>query len=577
MDRIRTGAVLSISVRRQLVAHAFLWLALLTTVTAFAGNSKIAPDLQPLLVHPSKTVNVIVQYNAPPATCIPGGLCTTVNLLGGVVNEVFSLINAVSGSMQAGDVIKLSTQANVSYISLDRPVNAMLDYAAGAVNAPVAWNSGLSGSGVGVAIIDSGIYPHPDLRSAWGQSRVVYRQSFIGGGVQYDDYGHGTHVAGILAGNGSLSSMPGSLHVLRGVAPNANLLDLRVLDKNGMSADSTVIAAIQRAVQLKSKYNVRVINLSLGRPIYEGCAWDPLCQAVEAAWRNGIVVVTAAGNSGRNGYATVLAPGNSPHAITVGCMKTMETYPRSDDLIASYSSRGPTYIDLTVKPDVVAPGNLVVSLLAPGSTLAGLYPANVVAPSYYTNSNHSGPAQYFRLSGTSMATPVVSGAVALMLQKNPGLSPDTVKARLMKSATKSFPLYSTATDTTTGAMYVSTYDIFTVGAGYIDIHAALTSTDVAQKSAQSPSVMYNPAAQQAYLLTSTNAIWGSGGTGATNVIWGSGDPWGTNVVWGSSELVGGTNVVWGSNAVWGSNVVWGSSGSWGTNVVWGSTSGNGEN
>src|SRR6202040_1729999 len=118
-----------------------------------------------------------------------------------------------------------------------------------------------------------------------------------------------------------------------------------------------------QAVQLKSKYNIRVINLSLGRPIWESCTKDPLCQAVEAAWANGIVVVTAAGNLGRNGYATVLSPGNSPHAITVGAMKTMNTFARTDDLIASYSSKGPTYIDLTVKPDVVAPGNVITSLL----------------------------------------------------------------------------------------------------------------------------------------------------------------------------------------------------------------------
>jgi len=108
-----------------------------------------------------------------------------------------------------------------------------------------------------------------------------------------------------------------------------------------MSSDSAVIAAIQQAVQLKSKYHVRVINLSLGRPIRESCSIDPLCQAVEAAWKNGIVVVVAAGDLGRNGYATVLAPGNSPHAITVGCMKTEDTYPRSDDQIAAIARRVP--------------------------------------------------------------------------------------------------------------------------------------------------------------------------------------------------------------------------------------------
>jgi serine protease AprX len=555
-----------------------LWLALLIATAAFANNSKISPDLQPLLANASKPVNVIVQYNAQPG-CTAGGLlggllCSTVNLLGGVVNVVFTLVNAVAGTMPASQVIALSNQSNVAYISLDRAVNASLDYTGDAVNAPYAWNSGLTGTGIGIAVIDSGIYPHPDLNSASGQSRIVYRQSFISGGVQNDDYGHGTHVAGIAAGNGSASAIPGTLHLLKGIAPNANLLDLRVLDLNGASSDSIVIAAIQKAVQLKNQYNVRVINLSVGRQVFESCAQDPLCQAVEAAWQNGIVVVTAAGNLGRNGYATITSPGNSPHAITVGCMKTLETYPRSDDQIASYSSKGPTYVDLTLKPDVVAPGNLVVSLLAPGSTLAAEFPANVVPPSYYIPSS-TGPAEYFRLSGTSMATPVVSGAAALMLQENPSLSPDTIKARLMKTATKNFPLYSIATDPTTGQTYIDTYDIFTIGAGYIDIEGALNSTDVATASAQSPSVMYNLFTQQATLVTNNNEIWGQ--SALRNVVWGSGDVWGTNVVWGSSDFVGATSALQRGNVVWGSSGDWGTSSVWGTNVVWGSTSGMGEN
>ena len=145
-----------------------------------------------------------------------------------------------------------------------------------------------------------------------------------------------------------------------------------------------MIAALEKAVALKSKYNVRVINLSLGRPMFESCSRDPLCQAVEAAWKAGIVVVVAAGNEGRNGYATILSPGCAPHAITVGAMKTEGTMSTSDDLIASYSSRGPTTVDLIAKPDVVAPGNLIDSLLAPGSTLVNEYPANIVPASSYT-------------------------------------------------------------------------------------------------------------------------------------------------------------------------------------------------
>ena len=257
---------------RHFARCVFLWMILLVAGSAFADNSKISPDLLPLLANPSNKVNVIVQYNSAPQACTSGGLlgglvCTAVNLLGGVVKIVFTLINAVSATLLPGDVINLSNQSNVAYISLDRNVGATLDYADGAVNAPLAWNSGLDGTGIGIAVIDSGIYPHADLSNSWGQSRIVYRQSFIGGSAQYDDYGHGTHVAGIAAGNGKSSSVPGTLHLLRGIAPNANLLDLRVLDKNGASTDSAVIAAIQQAVQLKNKYNVRVINLSLGRPI----------------------------------------------------------------------------------------------------------------------------------------------------------------------------------------------------------------------------------------------------------------------------------------------------------------------
>jgi serine protease AprX len=561
------------------------WLTLIFASTVFADNAKISPDLQPLLANPSNTVNVIVQYNSPPQTCsgaglTGGSLCTTVNLLGGVVNEVFTLINAVAGTVRAGDVVALSNQPNVTYISPDRSLGATLDYSANGVNAPVAWNSGWDGSGIGVAVIDSGIDSHPDLLSTQsGQSRVLYRQSFIGG-VQNDDFGHGTHVAGIVAGSGATSNVPGSSHVLSGIAPNANLLDLRVLDQNGSSNDSVVISALETAVQLKTLYNVRVINLSLGRPFYESCTLDPLCEAVEAVWNDGIVVVAAAGNLGRNGYSTVLCPGNSPHAITVGAMKTMETYSRSDDLIASYSSKGPTYIDNTVKPDIVAPGNLVVSLLAPGSTLANTYPENVVGPSYYS-STATGPAEYMLLSGTSMAAPVVSGAVALMLQNDPTLTPDTVKARLMKTAGKTFPVSSIATDPTTGETYTSYYDAFTIGAGYVDIAAALANYERTYLSSVSPGSSYDPASQQGYFVLPLTSNWEWSPRWSTTVVWGTTvlpndgtTIWNASTAWGSSSTWG-TSIVWGTNGPSGTSIVWGTSGPSDTSIVWG-TSGQGE-
>jgi len=571
-----------------------LWLVPILASVAFANNAKISPDLQSFLSNPSSQVNVIVQYTSS-LPCSSSGLvgsltCPATTLLGGTVTQVLSLVNAVAGTMAASQVTALSNQLNVSYISLDRPLAGSLDYSTAGVNAPVAWNSGWDGSGIGVAVIDSGIYSHADLLSARGQSRVVYRKSFIGG-VNNDDFGHGTHVAGIIAGTGATSNVPGSSHVLRGIAPNANLLDLRVLDQNGSSTDSVVIAAIQTAVNLQNRYNVRVINLSLGRPIYESCAIDPLCEAAEAAWSDGIVVVAAAGNLGRNGYSTVLSPGNSPHAITVGAMKTLATYTRNDDQIASYSSKGPTYIDMTVKPDVVAPGNLVVSLLAPGSTLANAFPQNVVGPSYYSSTSTGAP-QYMRLSGTSMATPVVSGTVALMLQKDPWLTPDTVKARLMKTAGKAFPTSSIATDPTSSQSYTSFYDIFTIGAGYLDAAAALADYEGTFLSSVSPNVTYNRSSQQGSLALpvtsnwrwssewSPTAVWGNivlpNGTTIWNssYAWSSSNNWGTSIAWGTNGP-GDSSIAWGTNGPGVTSIAWGTNGPGDTSIAWG-TSGQGE-
>ena len=269
----------SLKYSRRAARTAVFAFFLLIVGRAFADNTKISPDLQPLLSNPSSNINVIVQYNTPPQQSsggLLGGLLGgVVNLLGGVLNTVFSLIPAVSATLHPADILSVSNQSNVAYISLDRPLGASLDYTAAAVSAPTAWNSGLEGNGVGIAMIDSGIFNHPDLNAAnSSKSRVVYRQSFIGGKLN-DDFGHGTHVAGIVAGNGSSSDQQGAFRTFKGIAPHANLLDLRVLDQNGASNDSVVIAAIEKAVQLKSQYNVRVINLSLGRPIFESCTQRP--------------------------------------------------------------------------------------------------------------------------------------------------------------------------------------------------------------------------------------------------------------------------------------------------------------
>jgi serine protease AprX len=435
-------------------------------------------------------------------------------------------IPAIAVKLPAAVVSILALDPSIAYISPDRAVAGTLDLTTAAVNADVAYQAGYTGSGVGIAIVDSGIYNHPDLAS-----RVVYRQSFAAASANNDDYGHGTHVAGIAAGSGASSTGSHFTRTLRGVAPGAHLIDLRVLDANGMSTDSIVLAGIDKAISLKSQYNIRVLNLSLGRPIFESYRLDPICAAVAAAYKQGIVVVVAAGNLGRNGYATITSPGNSPNAITVGAMKTEGSPNRNNSLIASYSSRGPTYIDEEVKPDIVAPGNMVVSLLAPGSTLSKTYPGNVTASSYYMQPGYSQSPEYFELSGTSMATPVVSGAAAILLQQSPSLTPDGVKARLMKTAYKTFPAQSTTVSN--GVAYSDTYDIFTVGAGYLDIAAALNNSDVFPGVALSPGAAYSQLLSLAILINPAGAGW-------NNSLWSLTNVWGGSVI----QPLSGSSAAW---------------------------------
>jgi serine protease AprX len=552
------------------VRHLTLWCVVLGATLAFAGPRRISKDVQKQSA--GQWVNVIVQYRVPPSQAH----FAKVVVKGGTLRRSLPLINGGAFTVKGSSLVALSNDPDVAYISMDRVVRAtatVTDFYDQAVLAPYAWSKNLTGSGIGVAVIDSGIASSRDFTLANGTgSRIVYNQNFAGGqNTVADLYGHGTHVAGILAGNG-LNSRGGTFRkTFMGIADNANLINLRALDQNGSGRDSVVIAAIQKAISLKSKYNIRVINLSLGRPVHESYKLDPLCQAVEAAWRAGIVVVVAAGNNGRNdwahtdGYGTIAAPGNDPYVITVGAMKPRGTSTRADDLIASYSSKGPTLFDHIVKPDIVAPGNMAISVLASSSTtLAKASPANIMALSSYST-NAKGTSSYFMLSGTSMATPVVSGAVALLLQKNARLTPDQVKARLMKSAYKTFPRSSTATDPISGKNYTSQYDIFTVGAGYLDIQAALSSLDLAPAisgSAKSPAAAIDKAGN-VYLVTGSSVLWGG------SIMWGTSVVWGTSVLWGTSMK--GESVLWGSSAPWGSSGDDGFSVLWGTSVVWGTS------
>ena len=268
----------------------------------------------------------------------------------------------------------------------------------------------LRGAGIGVAIIDSGIHPSADFNG-----RITAFYDFTRGGVRqadpYDDYGHGTHVAGLIGSAGQLSNGQ-----YQGVAPAVRLVGLKVLNTQGQGRTSNVIEAIEFAVEYRLALGIDIINLSLGHPIDEPAATDPLVQAVEAAVRAGIIVVTSAGNNGTNpetgevGYAGINSPGNAPSAITVGAVKTQDTVTRSDDRVADYSSRGPTWYDGFAKLDLVAPGHALVSKAADeNSTIFEKYPSLRVT---------LGGENFLKLSGASMATAVTSGVAALVFEAN---------------------------------------------------------------------------------------------------------------------------------------------------------------
>ncbi len=525
-------------------------------------------------VSQDELVDVIVQFKHKPTM----GHFRKVGALGGSLSRQLRSVKGGHFRLPLSAIHALASDPEVAYISPNRKLHvSSADYFRQTVGADIANSSGWTGQGITVAVIDSGISDHPDLYDSLGNSRVIYNESFVTTEGPADLFGHGTHVAGIIAGNGS-SSQNDAYQVL-GVSPNVYLVNLKVLDQNGSGTDSQTIAAIERAISLKDQYNIKVINLSLSRGVLESYTLDPLCQAVEAAYQAGIVVVVAAGNAGRidtqgiNGHGTITAPGNDPYVITVGATNTQGTSSMGDDLITTYSSRGPTVVDHIVKPDLVAPGNRITSLIDPNSALLNLMPQSAVF-AQTTQSN-----SYFTLSGTSMATPVVSGAVALLLEKDSSLSPDTVKGRLMATANKNFVPGYYWYDTTENANRFLQQDLLTVGAGYLDIPAALASTDVATSAAVSPSLQLEN--DGSFSITTNSALGGSSSAWDATTIWGANNVTvtGSSVVWtidGSTATLDASSVIWtfdgSDSSLGGSSVIWTVDGSdqgdQGSSVVW---------
>ena len=590
----------------------FLALSLTTTVTAFAGGPrKTSPDL----AKPTNSVvSVIIQYNTPPTTAILKPLMALLN--GNAAPVLLKSINAVHVSLPISALSLIAEDSNIKYISLDRAVRShgsgpgssfgsgpgsgtvpsistSTEFTAEPINALTVWSMGYKGAGIGVAVIDSGISSSADLSGFVFLSRVVYNQSFVASERlnTNDEFGHGTHVAGLIGGNGTKSTGSHYFHTFMGIAPNVNLINLRVLDGNGQGSDTAVIQAIETAIALKNVFNIRVINLSLGRPVFESYALDPLCQAVEQAWKAGIVVVAAAGNDGRDlamnteGYGTIEAPGNDPYIITVGAVRTMGTPGIGDDAMASYSSKGPSFIDQVVKPDLVAPGNLVTSLRINNSVLQKENPAFYTPLGFYANNGNptNASTDYMPLSGTSMATGVASGAVALLLNAHSNLTPDAVKALLMRNANKSV-LPQTSTVTANGVQYIAHNDIFTVGAGYLDIAAAVNdakASTVPAGTAKSPIAVFNPDTGETHLVVDQTVLWGATTTNPSTVLWGADNVYGQNaftngstVLWGAGTTSGST-VLWGAGTPASSTVLWGANGPGSNTVLWGADNTNG--
>jgi len=463
-------------------------------------------------------------------------------------NRNLDIINGVALDLPNSVLKMLAAHPNTFQLHYDREVathNYRTSITVGA--RAVQQLIGYTGAGVGIAVIDSGITSfHDDLTSTssalypYGNQRVKKFVDFVNGrALPYDDNGHGTHVTGIIAGNGYDSYGEKS-----GIAPKASIISLKVLDADGRGTISNIIAALNWVAANATTYNIKVVNMSVGAGVYESYWTDPLTLAAKAVTDKGITVVAAAGNLGKNvdghlQYGGITAPGNAPWVLTVGASSTMGTLTRGDDQMADFSSSGPTAIDFAAKPDLVAPGTGTVSLAAPGSTFYTTKAAYLLGGKLGLGSK-----PYLALSGTSMAAPVVAGTVALMLQANPNLTPNLVKAILQYTAQE-----------------YSGYKALREGAGFLN---TLGAVELARFYATAAPGARMPVSR----IWSKKIIWGNHEL-RNGVIKPTANAWGNAVVWGSAKTGGATgqNIVWGVTAEDLMNIVWGVNDA--MNIVWG--------
>jgi serine protease AprX len=438
--RIRWGLTAAASTAMLALLVVLATLSATASKSAAASNAATSGIASAPLVrladkHPGRPVEAIVQFdngvNSPNAHRL-------VRANGGRVTGELPIINGLVARISAGHANGLAHVKGVRVVSLNAAVKKTslvsgIDTSQiqtsypDSVRAPKGWSSA-TGTGVGVAVVDTGIAGTiPDFRASQSNSasRVVATVATNPyATTDNDSYGHGTHVAGIIAGNSNNRPSGDPLKGdYVGVAPDANLVSIKVADEQGNATLLDVLYGLQFAVDNKDAYNIRVVNLSLESTQAQSYKTDPLDAAAEAAWFNGIVVVAAAGNRGTAADAVNYAPGNDPYVISVGGVDDQGTKNTIDDTIASWSSTGTTQ-DGFAKPDVLAPGAHIVSNLAPNSAFASMCPACVV------------DGQYIRAGGTSMAAPMVSGAIADLLQARPNLTPDQVKAAVLANGRK---------------------------------------------------------------------------------------------------------------------------------------------
>ena len=333
-----------------------------------------------------------------------GRLEATLGVVGGVAARLDD--SEVAAIEAAGLVVTGDRQMAV--VAEDFSSAPVADHQLAAVNPGNDWDLD-SGAGVGVALIDTGVTEVEDLRG-----RVVHGPDLSSEGTTNDSYGHGTFMAGLIAGDGALSATGPSRHV--GVAPGAHIVSVKVAGADGATTLLTLLEAIDWAIQHSDEYGIRVMNLSVAvPPLSSNYHADPLSAAVEAAWASGITVVAASGNDGDY----VSSPGRDPWVITVGALDVGAVLGPQDDSVPAWSGREHNRQGL--KPEVLAPGVSVVSLAAPGSTIVSEFPSSQVDQHYFVG------------SGTSMATAMTAGAVAALTEHHAAATPDDFKAALVSS------------------------------------------------------------------------------------------------------------------------------------------------